>query len=237
VVCVLRMRGEVGQDFDSNGLKAAIDKAKSLQPDAVVIDIDTTWRLYRGNDTTVYTDEDDSACREQRFIVAQIVREIQPFSTLDGSPAPTRIVAWVRRAVGPVAAIPLAAREIYYRGDTIHGAYSALWDVWTEEGERKHATKGRALVQGAIEAAIYRAGHSSLAEAMVQRRQPVWYTVRGGRCEINMNGAGLLLSDGVERTSTATPGIHSPSPSHSLAMTTSSCEESKACDSGLLRRV
>lgn len=149
VVCVLQVCGESNEDFDDVGMEAALAEAAALSPDVIVIDVDTTWKLYRGNDQSVYTDTLAHASMRELDAAVYAARRVAVFATdAQQREHPPRMVGWIGHAVGPSGIFAFCCPEMYHRSTTVCGAIAGAFQIVTPKAGPRLWTKGRALRSG-----------------------------------------------------------------------------------------
>lgn len=198
VVCVLQVRGEVGEAFDGEGLEAALAEAEKYAPDLIVVDIDTTWKTYRGNDRSVYTDEDrvtSGSVFGDAMTAAWALGEFMMSGAHRSKPVRTSV--WVGQAVGPAGIIPLACNEVYYRSNAIHGAIAGVFQMYPLH-RRAWSGMANSLPWGRIQSVALKAGYPrELVRAMEYDHIVLSYSVGKEGLRFFEDASGdTLLTDG-----------------------------------------
>ncbi len=203
VVYLIKVRGEVGADFSATPLKRALEDAKKFQPDVIVLQIDSAVRQAPGRGQG--KDGEDWFLRQsQAFNSVDSVAEIGTVLIDDirdgeGWVKKPRLVAWVKRALGPAAFLPFVCKEIYYTPDAVHGGIGYLDYLFGGVGDDVVREKQRSLRMGRAEGLAVKGGHDfRIIRAMAREDYVLSYTMVGGKPEFHedMSGDTILTDDG-----------------------------------------
>lgn len=203
VVYLIKVRGEVGTDFSATPLKRALDDAKRFQPDVIVLEIDSAVRQVRGRGQG--KDGEDWFLEQSRaFDSVDSVTEISTVLIDDirdnkGWVKKPRVVAWVKRALGPAAFLPFVCKDVYYTPDAVHGGIGYLDYYFNGIGDNVVREKQRSLRMGRAEGLAVKGGHDfRILRAMAREDYVLSYTMVGGKPEFyeDMSGDTILTDDG-----------------------------------------
>lgn len=206
VVYLIKVRGEVGTDFSATPLKRALDDAKRFQPDVIVLEIDSAVRQVRGRGQG--KDGEDWFLEQSRaFDSVDSVTEISTVLIDDirdnkGWVKKPRVVAWVKRALGPAAFLPFVCKDVYYTPDAVHGGIGYLDYYFNGIGDNVVREKQRSLRMGRAEGLAVKGGHDfRILRAMAREDYVLSYTMVGGKPEFyeDMSGDTILTDDGNEQ--------------------------------------
>ncbi|MFN7558994.1 MAG: hypothetical protein ACK5RX_06495, partial [bacterium] len=164
VVYLIKVRGEVGTDFSATPLKRALDDAKKIQPDVIVLQIDSAVKPKNGRGGEGKDGENLLTEQSQAFDSVDSVTEISTLLIDDirdnkGWVKKPRLVAWVKRALGPAAFLPFVCKDIYYTPDAVHGGIGYLDYYFNGVGDVVVREKQRSLRMGRAEGLAVKGGH------------------------------------------------------------------------------
>ncbi len=193
--------GEIGRDFAVMTLRDIIKDMRVVQPDYIILDINTTWKDQRGEDKNLYNPDDAAnaygAVHRVEQIAALITDDIRDDKTWEKKP---QVVAWVKRALGPSAFLPFVAPKIFYAPNALHGGIGFLDHLFDGVGDEVVREKQRALRLGWAEGLAIKGGHDPrIMRAMARVDYSLSYSLVGGKPVFYENitdGENILTDDG-----------------------------------------
>lgn len=190
IVYHIKLDGQLGRDFNVTPLRDAVDAAKSMEPDYLLIEVDNLWRF------------GDSA-KEGHFDEFRVADELEPVlrqniqSHWQKRP---QLVVWVKNAMGGAAFIPFFTSNVYFASDGRMGGIGDLGDLFGSMGDEVVRDKQKSLrLARAKGMAIPNGYDERLVEAMTWRSYVLYYTMEGGKPKYHTEpvpGAELLTDSG-----------------------------------------
>jgi hypothetical protein len=194
-----------------------VEDMKKIQPDYVVLYIDTEWTNPRTGTTN---DVFDVGMAQQAYNSLSSIRDmgtilfdkVRNDSTWTKKP---KYITWVKNAVGPSAFLAFMGQQIYYTPDGLHGGIGYLDLLFANQGDLVVREKQRSLRLGwavglavdgvdtslpADELRAERERRSFILRAMARMDYVLSYRLVGGVPEFfeDMTSGELLTDDGSE---------------------------------------
>lgn len=200
-IYMIPVNGEVGRDFAAMPLREVMKDAKSVQPDYIVLYINTTWKDFRGQDKNLYNPKDASGA----FNSVDKVHDIGLLLTDEirddkGWVKKPQMISWVRKALGPSAFIPFMTPKIFYTKEALHGGIGYLDYLFAGVGDLVVQRKQQSLRMGRAEGVAIKGGHDPrILRAMAWVDYSLSYTLVGGKPVFYENitdGENILTDDG-----------------------------------------
>lgn len=213
----INVRGQIGRDFAPEPLEDMVEDMKKIQPDYVVMYIDTEWTNPRTGTTN---DIFDVGMAQQAYNSLSSIRDmatilfdkIRNDSTWTKKP---KYITWVKNAVGPSAFLAFMGQQIYYTPDGVHGGIGYLDLLFANMGDLVVREKQRSLRLGwavgmavdgvdtslpADELRAERERRTYILKAMARMDYVLSYRLNGGVPEFfeDMTSGELLTDDGSE---------------------------------------
>ena len=190
IVYHIKLDGRLGRDFNVTPLQDAIDTARSLEPDYILVEVDNLWRY-------------GETAKEGHFDEFRIADELEPVlrqniqSHWDKQP---QLVVWVKNAMGGAAFIPFFTPNVYFASEGRMGGIGDLGDLFGSMGDEVVRDKQKSLrLARAKGMAIPNGYDPRLVEAMTWRTYTLYYRMEGGKPVYYTEpvpGAELLTDDG-----------------------------------------
>ncbi|MCL4221506.1 MAG: hypothetical protein KJZ65_09045 [Phycisphaerales bacterium] len=190
VVYHIKLDGVLGRDFNVTPLKDAVNAAKALEPDYLLIELDNLWR-YGG---------DESKGRFDEFGIADDIEPILRQNIQSQWQKQPKLVVWVKNAMGGAAFIPFFTSNVYFTSTGRMGGIGDLGDLFGSMGDEVVRDKQKSLrLARAKGMAIPNGYDERLVEAMTWRSYVLYYTMEGGKPKYYTEpvpGAELLTDSG-----------------------------------------
>ncbi|MFT3686914.1 MAG: hypothetical protein QM783_18665 [Phycisphaerales bacterium] len=190
--------GELGRDFALQTIKNMVKDLKEVQPDYIILRIDTQWKSPQGEEKNRYGPNEVYGAVHRVQAIAQVITDnIRDDPSWKKKP---EVVAWVKKALGPSAFVPFAATKIYYTSDAIHGGIGYLDHLLDGRGDEVVRQKQYSLRLAWAEGLAIKGGHDSrIMRAMCRSDYPLSYTMVGGKAvfyENTTDGENVLTNGG-----------------------------------------
>lgn len=200
-IYIIPVTGEVGRDFAAMPLREVMKDAKKVQPDYIVLYINTTWKDFKGRDKQMYNPQDASGAFDTVDKVHDIglllTDEIRDDKEWVKKP---QMISWVKNALGPSAFIPFMTPKIFYTSDALHGGIGYLDYLFAGVGDLVVQRKQQSLRMGRAEGVAIKGGHNpQILRAMAWVDYSLSYTLVGGKpvfFENITDGENVLTDDG-----------------------------------------
>ena len=193
--------GEIGRDFAVQTINNIVKDMRTVQPDYIILYINTSWKDQRGDEKEMYDPNDAAnaygAVHRIQAISEVITDNIRDDATWTKKP---QVVAWVKRALGPSAFLPFVAPKIIYYPDAVHGGIGYLDLLFRGVGDEVVREKQRSLRLAWAEGLAIKGGHDPrIMRAMARMDYSLSYTMVGGKPVFYENitdGENVLTDDG-----------------------------------------
>lgn len=181
-VYILPVRGEVGRNFTKTPVTEIFEDIIRLQPDIIVYRFDMTFSAMGEEfvDFQAAGGESYDFLEKAREIDALIDRQVNSgkFKTKP------RMVAWIKKAMGPAAFLPFVFKEIYFTSDGHHGGIGGLEAMFEGVGDEVVREKQRSLRLARAVGLAEKGGHDGrIMRAMSRGDYKLSYRVVGGQVE------------------------------------------------------
>ncbi|KAA0217219.1 MAG: hypothetical protein DYG94_01735 [Leptolyngbya sp. PLA3] len=190
VVYHIKLDGILGRDFNVTPLKDAVNAARALEPDYLLIELDNLWRY----------GSDESKGRFDEFGIADEIEPVLRQNIQTHWKKQPQLVVWVKNAMGGAAFIPFFTSNVYFTSDGRMGGIGDLGDLFGSTGDEVVRDKQKSLrLARAKGMAIPNGYDERLVEAMTWRTYVLYYTMEGGKPKYHTEpvpGAELLTDSG-----------------------------------------
>lgn len=201
-VYIVDLRGEFGRDMSKTPVKTMMDDIVKAQPDVVVFRFDQAF-AYRGAEGGA----DFVHVGMEGYLTGALVKALEIETLINprfrDDPAfkkKPRVVAWIKKALGPAAFLPLAFKEIYYTSDAYHGGVGGLDHMLDGRGDEVVRQKQYSLRLSWVKGLAEQGGYDvRIAKAMCWTNHILSYRIVGGQVEfveeMPPNSEWFLLKD------------------------------------------
>lgn len=190
VVYHIKLDGRLGRDFNVTPLQEAVDAAKPLEPDYLLVEVDNLWRF-------------GESAKEGHFDEFQIADALEPVlrqNIQNHWEKKPELVVWVKNAMGGAAFIPFFTPNVYFASNGRMGGIGDLGDLFEGVGDEVVRDKQKSLrLARAKGMAIPNGYDPRIVEAMTWRSYTLYYRMEGGKPVYYTEpvpGAELLTDDG-----------------------------------------
>jgi hypothetical protein len=132
----IELAGKFGQDISETPLRNALKDAKNQKADAIVIELNNSWKFERGRDKgediPEFLGSFDALWRAEAMLPA-LTTELQAEWE-----KPPRLIFWVRNAMGGMAFLPLISSDLYFHPE---GRLGGVGDLSNIEGHTRVVEK------------------------------------------------------------------------------------------------
>jgi len=185
-VYVVSFEKEFGRDVSKTPVRGIMDDMARAHPDVIVFRFDEEF-AYHGEEIGP---DFVHVGKESLFTLAVVkTQEIDTLITprLRDDPAfahKPKVVAWVKKAMGPGAMLPLVFHDIYFTNDGLQGAVGGLDFLFEGVGDEVVRQKQRSLRLAWIKGLAEEGGHDSrIVQAMCWADFILSYRIVGGQVE------------------------------------------------------
>ncbi|MDG2292665.1 MAG: hypothetical protein P8L37_08385, partial [Phycisphaerales bacterium] len=132
---VIPMHGQIGTDIRSGLYEDAIEEIKSLSPDFVIIELDSSMNgdtminYWMGGNVDTDTWKDDPYRRKELITSLMDDEEKMVLDFHQQIPKDIRQVMWVKDATGPAALLALSWEDMYMHPDGDLGSLGEIWSM------------------------------------------------------------------------------------------------------------
>ncbi|MEO1007865.1 MAG: hypothetical protein AAFX79_04820 [Planctomycetota bacterium] len=179
-VFTFTLDGSFGKDISQTPIREAMEKARQLQADYVIIKVDNDW--FQFGDPLEEALPDDEGNFDQ-FFRTKVMRPIfdEELEQWDEEP---RIVFWVKNAMGGAAFLPFMAEAMYFHPEGRIGGIGGVFASMEGVGDRVVVEKQVALRLSTAKGVAIASGYEPrLIEAMARGDYVLSYELVGGRPE------------------------------------------------------
>lgn len=191
----IKLDGWFGRDVNVSPIKQAVEAAKRLQPDYILIEVNNNWSRFG-------QDFGDDRSRFDEFSIADEIEPLLRQNLETHWEKPPQTVVWVKNAMAGAAFIPFFSPNIYFSSEGRMGGIGDLGDMFQGVGDQVVVDKQRSLrLARAIGMAAANGYDEHIIRAMTWRKYVLYYTLEGGRPVYHTEpvpGAELLTDDGEE---------------------------------------
>ncbi|HED54241.1 MAG TPA: hypothetical protein ENJ00_08575 [Phycisphaerales bacterium] len=195
-VFVIELKGKFGFDVSVTPVRKAMDRARELGADVVIVKCNNDWKTLEG-----FTDEktdDEGKFEEYRF--AEAIAPVFTTDTITKWEKEPQVVFWVERAMSGMAFLPMVKPDIYFTSDGRMGGVGDLDSLFDGVGDEVVRDKQKSLRLGHVEGMAIEGGHDpKLIRAMTRKSYVLSYRIVGGEPEYlegEAPGWELLTDDG-----------------------------------------
>jgi hypothetical protein len=178
-VYVLELEGWFGEDISQTPLRKAVDDAKRMEPDYLIIVMNNDWSATRFGELGDIP-EDSEKFFDQIFRavdMAPVFTEEIPRWT-----KPPKVVFWVKKAMGGASILPLSCDTIYFASDAKMGGIGGLSKMFGSRGTVRTREKQRSLRLTTAEGIAIKGGHDPvLVRAMARDDYILSVKFEGGK--------------------------------------------------------
>jgi len=195
-VFVIELTGRFGFDVSVTPVRKAMDRARELGADVVIVKCNNDWKQLDG-----FTDEktdDQGKFEEYRF--AESIAPVFTTDTITMWDKEPQVVFWVERAMSGMAFLPMIKPDIYFTSDGRMGGVGDLDSLFDGVGDEVVRDKQKSLRLGHVEGMAIEGGHDPrLIDAMSRKSYVLSYRIVGGKPEYLVGeapGWELMTDDG-----------------------------------------
>jgi len=185
-VYVVPITGEFGRDFSKTPAKNIMDDLVRTKPDVIIFRFDEAF-AHHGEESPA----DFLQVGDEGFITGAMLKaqELDTLITprLRDDPAfsyKPRVIAWVKKALGPAAFLPLVFKDIYFTSDGHQGGVGGLDFLLEGRGDEVVRQKQRSLRLAWVKGLAEEGDHDMrIAKAMCWGDYILSYRIVGGQAE------------------------------------------------------
>lgn len=195
-VYVMELEGEFGRDVSYTPVRDAVEKAREMGADVIVVKCNANWRELEG-----FTDEKtDDQGEFEEYRIAEAIHPVFTSEMRAKWQRQPQIVFWVERAMSGMAFLPLIKNDIYFTSDGRLGGVGNLDELFGSTGDEVVRDKQKSLRHAYVRGMAIEGGHDTkLVDAMVSRKYVLSYRLENGKpvyLEGEEPGWILLTDDG-----------------------------------------
>lgn len=197
-VYIIELRGEFGRDCSPTPLARAIDEARKMQADYIVVRIDCDYKL-RGQATQDFNAAGGAAdaydTEKAAEMATMLTDRIRDDPKWEKKP---KLVMWIRKALGPACFFPWVSHDIYYTPDALHGGIGYLDRLFGGTGDYVVREKQRSLRMARAKGLAEKGGYDArIITAMSRNDYVLSVNYVGGKPEYHEDLSGEeILTDG-----------------------------------------
>lgn len=197
-VYVMELEGQFGRDVSYTPVRDAVEKAREMNADVIVVKCNANWRELEG-----FTDEKtDDQGQFEEYRIAEAIHPVFTSEMRAKWQKQPQIVFWVERAMSGMAFLPLIKNDIYFTSDGRMGGVGNLDELFGSTGDEVVRDKQKSLRQAYVEGMAIEGGHNPIiVRAMTKRSIVLSYRLENGKpvfLEGEEPGWILLTDDGKE---------------------------------------
>ncbi len=193
IVYHIALDGWFGRDVNVTPIKQAVEAARRLQPDYLLIEVNNNWGRFG-------QDFGDDRYGFDQFGIADDIEPLLRQNLVTHWEKKPEVVVWVKNAMAGAAFIPFFSPNIYFASNGRMGGIGDLGDMFEGVGDQVVVDKQRSLrLARAISMAAPNGYDENIVRAMTWRKFTLYYTMQGGRPVYHTSpvpGAELLTDDG-----------------------------------------
>jgi hypothetical protein len=184
VVYVIDMMGTFGRDITITPMRQVVEDVKKVQPDYLVLHVNMDYTTKTGERTADYDPRGAGYAFNQglelaRELMTLLTDEIQNDSKLTKKP---KLLAWVGKALGGSAFVPMFCETIYFSPDGLLGGIGGLENLARGVGDEVAQEKQRGLRLGRAEGLALKGKHDPvLVRAMARTEVELSYAFENGK--------------------------------------------------------
>ncbi|GAB5497437.1 MAG: hypothetical protein Phyf2KO_25170 [Phycisphaerales bacterium] len=194
-VFVMNLEGVFGWDISRTPVKNAMDEARDMDADLIIVKCNNNWKRFAGFDEERYDDEGSV----QQFSTAQDLATLFSEEMRAEWAEEPKVVFWVDRAMSGMAFLPLIKEDIYFTSEGRLGGVGNLEGLFDGIGDTAPQKKQESLRRGRMEGMAIEGGHDfRLVRAMVEKSYVLSYKIENGQAvlmEGEAPGDWILMTD------------------------------------------
>lgn len=196
-VFVMNLEGVFGWDISKTPVKKALDEAREMNADVIVVKCNNNWKRFAGFDEERYDDEGSV----QQFSTAQDIATVFSEEMRAEWADQPQVVFWIDRAMSGMAFLPLIKEDIYFTSEGRLGGVGNLEGLFDGVGDTAPQKKQESLRRGRMEGMAIEGGHDfRLVRAMVEKSYVLSYKIQNGEAVLlegeAPGGWNLMTDDG-----------------------------------------
>jgi hypothetical protein len=194
-IYMITFTGEYGRDESITPMRRVMEDARKLQPDIIVVKVDCEFKKFGKEKRDFEPDLGSFDQMESVRQMAVLVTDDIDFGA-EWAKKP-RMVFWVKKALGGVAFLPFACKEIYYTSDAKHGGIGYLDLLFDGVGDEVVREKQRSLRLGRAIGISAKGGYDDhIIKAMARADYVLSVSFEGGKPIWHEDESGdILLTD------------------------------------------
>lgn len=195
-VYVMELEGQFGRDVSYTPVRDAVEKAREMNADVIVVKCNANWRELEG-----FTDEKtDDQGQFEEYRIAEAIHPVFTSEMRAKWQKQPQIVFWVECAMSGMAFLPLIKNDIYFTSDGRMGGVGTLDELFGSTGDEVVRDKQKSLRQAYVEGMAIEGGHNPIiVRAMTKKSVVLSYRLENGKpvyLEGEEPGWILLTDDG-----------------------------------------
>lgn len=173
------LKGWFGKDVSETPMAQALDEARQLEADYIIITVDTDWHQF-GDPLKSDLPEDIIGQFDQFFRTKKMIPLFQE-KMLSWERKP-KVVFWVKQAMGGAAFLPFMSDTMYFHPDGKIGGIQGIFLMFGGQGDRVVVEKQISLRLTTAQGVAIQNGYDPrLIEAMTRGDYVLSYRLVGGR--------------------------------------------------------
>lgn len=163
----IKLKGTLGREISETPLRQMITDAREHKADVIVIEVENRWNSNVDAEFADYVLGGRGV--DEAF-------RVEPVSTVITNEIPQewpvrpRVVMWVKQALGGIAPLPFASKEVYFHPSARMGALGGLEKKYDGVGDEVVREKQRSLRLGHLEGIVRSGGYDqNIMRAMTRR--------------------------------------------------------------------
>jgi len=200
-VYVLTLEGQFGVDIAYKPIEQALEDAKQMEPDYLVVIVDNDWSEALQGGLKEKELGDDLSKFDEFFTTERIAPLFAENIRREWKKQP-EVVFWVKQAMGGIAFLPFTSPHMYFESDARLGGVGYLDRLFGSMGDEMFRQKQRSLRQGMVRGIAIEGGYDTeIIDALTWTDTVLSYKLEGGKpvfFEREPENAGevLLTDDG-----------------------------------------
>jgi hypothetical protein len=179
-VYVVPLGGEFGRDFSFRPVDRLLADLHRIQPEVVVFRFNFEFGFH-GERYSDFGQAGSEGAFNQLEQASEMWGEIDDRIKSEKFKTKPRLVAWVKKALGGAAFMPMGFSEIYFTSDGLHGGLGGLDHLFKGVGDEVAQEKQRSLRLARAKGLAEQAGRDSrIVEAMTRGDYWMSYKLEGG---------------------------------------------------------
>lgn len=195
-VFVVELEGHLGWDISYTPVNDAIEKAREMNADVIVVKCNANWKRIEGFTDEMTDDEGDF----EEYRLAEAIHPVFTSEMRAKWEKQPKVVFWVERAMSGMAFLPLIKNDIYFTSDGRLGGVGTLDELFGSTGDEVVRDKQKSLRRAYVQGMAIEGGHDpKLVDAMISKKYVLSYRIENGKpvyLEGEEPGWILLTDDG-----------------------------------------